>query len=341
MKVRRIIVSVFLTYAVLEALLFLLGFRLREKNHYSIDATPEFVMLQDSELGFRLNPGRFEVTINHGLHYSCTHNEDGFRVTGDTASDVQLPEIHLYGCSFTYGMGLSDSLTFPHLVQDEFSAYEILNFGVPSYGTLHALQLLKKNILESKKPEAVVLCHAHIHERRNTMSLRQQCEANDAFQIAKLPARKAFANAAFPFVKDSTLAVSHVRFDELAEYWWLSRYSITAAAFEQVRFNTDPQSQKRVLLTKQLIAAIDAICRDQGIPFVVVCLIEYPGNSQLVSELRDLGIAARDISVNTASEHFNLLPFDGHPNEKANREFADGIIQVLEANVGLEPGSEQ
>lgn len=65
----------------------------------------------------------------------------------------------LFGCSFTYGDGLSEEETFSHQLFENTNGYDIYNFGISGGGVQHMLYLLKDlNILNTLKnpPEYII-----------------------------------------------------------------------------------------------------------------------------------------------------------------------------------------
>jgi hypothetical protein len=56
-----------LVLVLLEIGLRILGYTPYNQNEFSLASEPEFWMIPDSNLGFGLNPGKYEVTVNEEL----------------------------------------------------------------------------------------------------------------------------------------------------------------------------------------------------------------------------------------------------------------------------------
>ena len=122
-------------------------------------------------LGYSLIPGKFIITLGSRYSFNVTHLPNTLRIThpidGYLNKDKQKEEIWIFGCSFTHGWGLNDEETYPWLLQERFPEYEIVNFGVGGYGTIHSLTQFRE-ALEIKTPKLAVLAYASFHDKRNT-----------------------------------------------------------------------------------------------------------------------------------------------------------------------------
>ena len=125
-----------------------------------------------STLGYSHLPGEFTVTLHTGYSFKVTHLPSTLRIThpvDENTSLLQKEEIWIFGCSFTHGWSLNDHETYPWLLQERYPEYEIVNFGVTGYGTIHSL-LQFKNALKTRIPRIVILSYAALHDERNTFS---------------------------------------------------------------------------------------------------------------------------------------------------------------------------
>lgn len=75
--------------------------------------------------------------------YTITSN--GLRKTRFTPSSSQKAVL-LFGCSFTFGEGVSDSFTFASQLQKELPTHQVYNFGFHGYGPHQMLRILEKNM---------------------------------------------------------------------------------------------------------------------------------------------------------------------------------------------------
>jgi hypothetical protein len=110
-------------------------------------------------LGYTHLPGAFVVTLPNGYAFHVTHLPNTFRVTHPLTTDAHArskPEIWLFGCSFTHGWSLNDEETYPWVLQERLPMYEVVNYGVGGYGTIHALLQLRE-ALHTRPPPVVAV----------------------------------------------------------------------------------------------------------------------------------------------------------------------------------------
>src|SRR5262249_14741076 len=100
-------------------------------------------------LGYAHIEGRFNITLRglsptkkNELQFTATHLPNTLRITRPldtyTSSDDR-EEVWIFGCSFTHGWSVNDDETFAWLLQKRFPEYNVVNFGVSGYGTVHSL----------------------------------------------------------------------------------------------------------------------------------------------------------------------------------------------------------
>lgn len=161
---------------------------------YDIRVEPGGKMFdRDPVLGYRLLPGRYRVTLHTGYDYTATHDDARQRITapldhsdaasgssgqpgvadgGDSsdAADSDRPEVWIFGCSFAYGYSVDDEQSVPWLLQRRLPHYQMRNFGVPGYGTVHALLQLRQELEAGARPQAAIVMYFADHDQRNTFS---------------------------------------------------------------------------------------------------------------------------------------------------------------------------
>ena len=123
-------------------------------------------------LGYSHIPGRFTVTLPSGYSFNVAHLPNTLRITHPIDSNEEpkrKEEIWIFGCSFTHGWSINDEETYPWLLQERFPEYDVINFGVSGYGTIHSL-LQFRDALKTKIPKVAVLAYAGFHDHRNTFS---------------------------------------------------------------------------------------------------------------------------------------------------------------------------
>lgn len=111
------------------------------------------MFVEDPHTVFRLKPGANVRTINAGFFdYEYTVNDRGLRSSGDvtvpSASGGSRKRVLFVGDSFTFGVGVNDSETYPARVGARLRDWcdfpvETLNAGVGGFGTSHELSFLQ------------------------------------------------------------------------------------------------------------------------------------------------------------------------------------------------------
>ncbi|MGK0390822.1 MAG: hypothetical protein ACI94Y_003582 [Maribacter sp.] len=104
--VKLLLIWIIIIVVLLEISLRLLGYQPMQIPYGFLQSTPKNAMVSDSILGMTLNPGKFNVTINHELKYTATHLTSRERITYK-ADSSHLNSIFIYGCSYTYGTAFS------------------------------------------------------------------------------------------------------------------------------------------------------------------------------------------------------------------------------------------
>jgi hypothetical protein len=109
----------------------------------------------DELRGWALNP-HSRKTVGEGQAAVRPHNSLGMR-DPDEYSD--LPEdgvtrIAIFGDSFTYGFEVEREQSYPYLLEKMESGTEVLNFGVPGYGTDQAYLTYRK--LRATRPDFTI-----------------------------------------------------------------------------------------------------------------------------------------------------------------------------------------
>ena len=164
--------TVMLTLAAAELLARLTGIRPWDNADLQIQVAPGGRLFTPHPTrGYAQLPGAFVVTLPDGYSFALTHLPSGLRITHPLASYTETrskPEIWIMGCSFTHGWSLNDQDTYPWLLQARLPEYEVVNYGVEGYGTLHVLLQLREALTTQPAPRVVVYAYASLHDERNT-----------------------------------------------------------------------------------------------------------------------------------------------------------------------------
>lgn len=284
-------------------------------------------ILLDKTYGFVLRDGTFHITMNKNLSYTATH-KNGCRITNySEVIDSSKSIVEFYGCSFTYGQGIDDSLTFPFLVQKQLKNYNINNHAVSGYGTIQALMTLREQQNMNDVPDVVILCYADFHHERDQLLESWQEKFTINMEQRKINFNDKFLKTTtFPYgiIKNDTLLVKSKTLQEFSRVGLLRKYS---ALYNQVYvlFQKKPSPD----VTFAIIAEMNEICSKNNSKFIVATLTK---DSAIYSYCYTNNILLWDIFVPWYEDGLNLLPYDPHPNAKANRKYAELIVSYFEEN---------
>jgi hypothetical protein len=278
-------------------------------------------------LGYTHIPGRYTVFF-WDTSFDATHLPNTLRVTHPIDSyreSQKKEEVWIFGCSFTYGWGLSDEETYPWLLQERFPEYEIVNFGVGGYGTIHSL-LQFRDALELKTPRVAVLAYANFQDERNTF-LRQRRKY--------VVAGRNLGPVAQPYARLDDQGKLQYQFAPI-EYteFPLMRYSALVNFIESNYNRLEDRFVRSHDVSKALILEMAKIAREHNVRFVVAGIFSSPGTLEMLNFAQEHGISNIDISVDLKVPA-NRLP-DEHPSAVANRQFADKLAGFLRPARGTE-----
>ncbi|MFS8117852.1 MAG: SGNH/GDSL hydrolase family protein [Microcoleus sp.] len=281
---------------------------------------------KDSELGYKHLPGKFKVTLNGNYSFNATHLNNSLRITHPLNTynkSSTKPEIWILGCSFTYGWSLNDNETYAWLLQAKLPQYEIVNFGVNGYGTLHSFIQFKEALKQGNKPKIAVIAYAGFHDRRNTLlrARRKQMAAWNKLGILLQP------DARLDGKNNFTYSMTKLEYDE----WPLMRVS-ALVNFLEVNYNQFEEGlYKSHDVSKAIIEEFNRLAEANGVKLVVAGI--NAGSAKMLEELSQEGIATVDISVDLKIPANNNLPHDLHPSAIANRQYADKLENFLQGTV--------
>ncbi len=325
----RILLSLLAILAGAEIALRALGFTPYSPSPTHVLAEPAGAVIPHPEYGISLNPGAYQITINEGLHYQATHLGDSSRLSFPPPDILPEKEIYFYGCSFTYGMGVSDEETFPALLQQSFPEYRVKNYACPGWSSLHALLIMKKQLERGERPELAVLGYTSLQDARNQLSGIQQSYWREAM-FPGLP-ETATRQASFPYArqKGNSLKISYKPLAEFERRWALSKYSATAYRLENAISNIRYGFTDKYELTERIIREMADLCREEGVRFILMALDKSDSAEKLAVFCRKEHIEFVDATLDISDNRYNLSPYDSHPNKEAHQFYAQRIVSYL------------
>ncbi len=312
-------------------LTFQLAYGAYEVEPYTLDSEPHFCLVCDTKRGFGLKPGEYQVAINQAVKFTCTIGQDSFRIVSPTEKRVanKGKRLDIHGCSFVFGMGVEDSLTYPYLLQKARSNLSIRNLAVPGSGTLQALMLLEEQVKNNDLPEAIILNYASFHEERNVLGTKYREALHYGFQRSNEDVKPLFASCLFPYVSlldtSDGLEINHIEWDDLYKHYpyrdVLASVNFVQTTLEQYHESKENASKG----TRKILKAINKVCQLNQIEIVVALMTSDEQSKTIQAFCRAQGIKTLDLSLDLDNPTYTHLPYDAHPNALAHSIYAERI----------------
>jgi hypothetical protein len=135
---------------------------------------PDALHRPDRLLGWRPRAGvRTRGVLPGSYDVDVTTNAHGLRGSTEVMRDKSagVSRVAVFGCSQTFGTGVSDEETYSARLDAALPNVQVLNFGVQGYGTDQML-LYWKAEGASFAPDVVILAFAYYHTGRNVSRFR-------------------------------------------------------------------------------------------------------------------------------------------------------------------------
>jgi len=332
-RFRYYLFLVLITPICLEIALRILGYGPYKQSEYSISSEPKMCLQASDELGFSLGEGTFKVSVNGAPEYTATH-VDGRRITRSNEPKITLSNVFIMGCSFTYGMGVPDSISFPFQLQNRFGVRaNIQNYGVPGFGNVQSFLQLKREVKNGNVPQLVVVNFCDFHHERNSLTPKYRNSLVLGYQRSNKEVSKQLAKSTFPYIENGK--IKKVAFDEMYHNWPGRE---TFATIHYFQSNNDKRLSKNINLEKNslsLFLKMQAFCEQHKIKLIVTGLTKNYATRKFLKQLQSKGIETLNISLDLSKKKYNQLPYDSHPNATAHTHFAQSLIPVINKWISL------
>jgi hypothetical protein len=280
-------------------------------------------------LGYTHLPGAFVVTLPDGYAFHVTHLPNTLRVTHPLATYAHArpkPEIWLFGCSFTHGWSLNDEETYPWVLQERLPAYEVVNYGVGGYGTIHALLQLREALHTRPPPVVAVYAYAAFHDERNTFDRTR---------------RKGVAvwNRLGPLIQpyarlDRTGHLRHALAAVEYREFPLMRQSALIHLLEMSYSELEAHVAHSHDVSKRLLLELAHLATEYQVPLVMAGMMDDEQTREMLTFAHDQGVLATDLSHDLTTDAYWNVPHDGgHPSPLANHIYAERLEAFLRHQV--------
>jgi len=275
-------------------------------------------------LGYTHLPGQFRIILDGVYVYTITNLSNTLRITHSLRTyppPADKREIWIFGDSITYGQSVNDQETFAWLLQENFPAYEVVNFGVQGYGTLHSLIQSREALQKGKSPRLVILTYASWQDVRNTFIRGRRKMLAVADYLG--PVNQPYARLMEDHKLD--IAMDAVQYREFP----LMRYSAFVNALEETYDRFEERHANSHEVTKAIVKEMVELCKSHGIEMVVLSLTSDPLSADMLRYCQTESIKTSNIWVDLSKNENNNLPYDSHPNANAHRQYAEKLELFL------------
>ncbi len=267
---------------------------------------PRLLFRPDPVIGWSLTP-KYAVRVPYRDGNVIQHiGPDGWRRVPRQPEKGQ--QVAVYGCSFTYGTGLTDEETFCALLQQKHPSLRILNRGIGGHGTVQNLLQLRRDI-SAGAVDAAIFAIISDHRFRNIAHPQRMRQ-----YLA--PAWYELGVEHVPVAKLTTQGKVEIHYQDL----W--QPVVRDAEFSMFL----PDDYMINIATLAVLELVRDTARDAGIPLRFVLLDQYDPDftSAVLGRFED----AVDISTPQDRDH-TFLPRDLHPNPNANMLFAQRLDPAI------------
>ena len=319
--------SLVFALALAEVALRLLGFRPWIDYYYENEPT---MHAPDAECGWHNKPGTYLIPpyAPEGTPIRITLMDDGRRFTGPKPAHPN-GEIVTVGGSFTMGWALTDTETYPWLLQERFAQWAVLNYATAGYGTYQSLLTLRRVLPRLDAPKWVIYGFLDHHAERNVAR-------GEWLRALACGARRGHVNLPYCAVDADGALVRHEadRFPR----WPLHKASALVALAERAwtELRTMPRFRHRRKVTDALLLQMNDLCKERGARLVVAILSAEPSEKDHYTQfLKDNAIDFIDCEFPLTENR--KVPGEGHPNGKMHALWAAKLADFLDNDMNASP----
>lgn len=290
-----------------------------------IQSKPVNAISFDSNI-YYLNDGQYSINLN-GLTYTTTH-KNGRRYLSSLKDEYVKKTIDIYGCSFTYGEGLDDKYTFPYLLNEHYSFFNINNYGVSSYGILQSYLRFKNNIENGEFGDVMMYMYNDFHKDRNTITpLIKLIYSTIIDKTKKIVPKNSHKKFRYPSAeyKNGNVIIDYYQlsfFDRLVYEVSKKNSIVTALILSHTSKNKDE-------IAINILDRIRHLCEENKIK-LIIAFMSTPDNDNVYNWCLNSNIPFVDISIDLTLSQNNLLPYDPHPSSIVNIEYFNKLKNFLD-----------
>lgn len=261
-----------------------------------------------------------ELNLEHRFTY--TTDSSGYRITSRRLEGANLPKIAIFGCSLTWGHGLSDEETFCWKLQEAFPEYQILNVGVTGFSA-YETNILLEAVVAKEKPEIAIIAHHSCTDERSL----------GAYPGAAWYRGPRCISLKLPWSSRRRL----IQLPTRTLPWYMDKIKVPAFSALSFAFlscpylirNNDTFARDT---TKHLLLKSRLACQRQGTSLIVLTLECAQIYGRFLSE-NNFEWCSFDVDTQKPEDarRYTLAPFDCHYNGTAATEIVRILAQAIES----------
>ena len=332
-KMRLIAITVsmgfMLVFLIVEIGLRISGVKPYRGEERSIILSPHSFIESDPVLGYKPRPGLYQSTYNFGLVSWSTHWPDNSRATRpDLNSHSGAPRIHIYGCSYSYGFNISDSMSMAWKMQEQMPDFDVRNYAFIGYGINQVYLSLKNHLENGIIPSVIVVNYASIHDERNVLTTNYKASLSLFSTQRALSELNSISWPAYGLNSSGELVLNYE--DIIYEKRPLAQHSSIVRYIWHQRTLAEFRKTNAQMVSFKLLFAIYELAKKHGSRLVVTGIVGDNKTRQVLGRCREASIPTLDISVDYRNSVFTLHPYDPfHPSSLATSHFAKTIVEFL------------
>lgn len=321
--ISRYFFYILFTIFLVEIILRLLGYKpanIKQREYY-IQYFKEHpsIFIYDSILGFTNKPGKFTIPIfNDTTLITYTINSSNERIVS-LDKNIFKDEVLLFGCSYTFGANLLDTSYAAAFLQNKLisNKIKVKNKAGDAYGTTQFYLQIKNIDNSDNHIKALILNYASFHNERAIMARNFQSGLFTAMQKKILvPYAK--------LVNDSL----QIEYKNLQYKLFPLQGKLALVEYISNLYNKyERRNEKKI--ARLLLEKIINICKEKNIILILIAMENDKETHEIVNSFKQDGVYTTSYNIDLNSPEYNFLPYDIHPNRKANIIFADTIFNKL------------
>jgi hypothetical protein len=336
-NVIRIFVFIILTFLSGEIICRMMG--LTPGFEYYMSVRPHNVFESDSILAWKLKEGDYLFSVYDSSNtFPATVNTKRNRITyvnkTNIVNDVTKPTVHVYGCSYTFGLSVSDTQTACYKLQHQLQNYNVENKGVPGYGLTQMYLLLQKSLMERDTPEIAVFNYGSFHNERTAL------HKNGSAMILKAITNSyssSFKNMMYPYMEiiNDSLILNYSSIKNMPRYWPLHKHSSFIALLNDNYFYYfDKKNESYLdLISMKTALKIMQFCESNHI--IPVFASVTPESTQILDLLDMNGYFTLNYGITVGNDQnrptiYNCGRLDpAHPSEYTHSLYAQKLYHFI------------